>query len=118
MLVLYIHGHHQHYHHHHHHRLHYYYYYYIVMIIIIIIISLMQGIYTYTPDKNHVPRQYSIVVVVAPLPLVIVVNLLYFCKELITQVLILYMLNLSHITSKFHITTMFVPVPLQTIFDV
>jgi hypothetical protein len=86
---------------------------------IIIIISLMQGIYTYTPGTNHVPRQYSVVVVVvAPLPLVIVVNLLYFCKELITQVLILYMLNLSDITSKFHITTMFVPVPLQTIFDV
>ena len=42
-----------------------YYYYYIIItitmiiiiIIIIIIISFMQGIYTYIPETNHVPRE-------------------------------------------------------------
>ena len=29
-------------------------------IIIIIIISFMQGIYTYIPETNHVPREYSV----------------------------------------------------------
>ena len=32
----------------------------IIIIIIIIIISFMQGIYTYIPETNHVPREYSI----------------------------------------------------------
>ena len=32
----------------------------IIIIIIIIIISFMQGIYTYIPETNHVPRQYSV----------------------------------------------------------
>ena len=32
----------------------------IVIIIIIIIISFIQGIYTYIPETNHVPREYSI----------------------------------------------------------
>ena len=30
------------------------------IIIIIIIISFMQGIYTYIPETNHVPREYSV----------------------------------------------------------
>jgi len=30
-----------------------------IIIIIIIIISFMQGIYTYIPETNHVPREYS-----------------------------------------------------------
>jgi len=30
----------------------------IVIIIIIIIISFMQGIYTYIPETNYVPREY------------------------------------------------------------
>ena len=45
----------------------YYYYiiYYIVIIIIIIIIiilgiSFMQGIYTYIPETNHVPREHCV----------------------------------------------------------
>jgi hypothetical protein len=37
--------------------LHYYYYYYYH---IIIIISFMQGIYTYIPETNNVPREYNI----------------------------------------------------------
>ena len=32
----------------------------IIIIVIIIIISFMQGIYTYIPETNHVPREYSI----------------------------------------------------------
>ena len=34
--------------------------YYMCIIIIIIIISFMQGIYTYIPETNHVPREYSV----------------------------------------------------------
>ena len=31
----------------------------IIIIIIVIIISFMQGIYTYIPETNYVPREYS-----------------------------------------------------------
>ena len=34
--------------------------YIIIIIIIIIIISFMQGIYTYIPGTNHVPREYIV----------------------------------------------------------
>jgi len=37
-----------------------YQYYYYVIIIIIIIITFMQGIYTYIPETNYVPREYSV----------------------------------------------------------
>jgi hypothetical protein len=53
------------------------------IIIIIIIISFMHGIYTYTPETNYVPREYSVAVIVlflfmvhtSPAP---VLNLLHF----------------------------------------
>ena len=32
----------------------------IIIIVIIVIISFMQGIYTYIPETNHVPREYSV----------------------------------------------------------
>jgi hypothetical protein len=32
----------------------------IIIIIIIIIISFMQGIYTYIPGTNYVPREYNV----------------------------------------------------------
>ena len=32
----------------------------IIIIIIIIIMSFMQGIYTYIPETNYVPREYSV----------------------------------------------------------
>ena len=32
----------------------------IIIVIIIIIISFMQSIYTYIPETNHVPREYSV----------------------------------------------------------
>ena len=52
-------------------------------IIITIIISYMQGIYTYIPDTNCVPTQYSVAAILLLLfmvliPLVSVLNLLYF----------------------------------------
>ena len=53
------------------------------VIIIIIIISFMQGIYTYIPEKNCVPREYSVAAILLLLfmvliSLVSVLNLLYF----------------------------------------
>ena len=55
----------------------------IIIIIIIIIISFMQGIYTYIPETNYVPREYSVAVLLLLLlevlkSLVSVLNLLYF----------------------------------------
>ena len=52
-------------------------------IIIIIIISFMQGIYTYIPETNSVPREYSVPTVLLLLFMVLislgsVLNLLYF----------------------------------------
>jgi hypothetical protein len=32
----------------------------VIVIIIIIIISFMQGIHTYIPETNHVPKEYSV----------------------------------------------------------
>ena len=51
--------------------------------IIIIIISLMQGIYTYIPETNHVPREYSVsaslsLLFMVPISLVPALALLYF----------------------------------------
>jgi len=54
-----------------------------IIIIIIIIISIMQGIYTYIPETNYVPREYSVAAILLLLfmvliSLVSVLNLLYF----------------------------------------
>jgi len=51
--------------------------------IIIIIVSFMQGIYTYIPETNYVPREYSVAAIllllfVVFISLVPVLNLLYF----------------------------------------
>ena len=55
----------------------------IIIIIIILIISVMQGIYTYIPETNYVPREYSVAAILMLLfmvliSLVSVLNLLYF----------------------------------------
>jgi len=55
----------------------------IIIIIIIIIISFMQGIYTYVPETNYVPREYSVAAILLLLfrvfiTSVSVLNLLYF----------------------------------------
>ena len=54
----------------------------LIIIIIIIIISFMQGMYTYIPEKNYVPREYSVAAILLLLfmvliSLVSVLNLLY-----------------------------------------
>ena len=54
-----------------------------IIIIIIIIISFMHGIYTYIPETNSVPRQYSVAAILLLLfmvliSLVSVLNPLYF----------------------------------------
>jgi len=56
---------------------------FIIIIIIITIISFMQGIYTYIPETNYVPREYSVAAILLLLfmvhiSLVSVLNLLYF----------------------------------------
>jgi len=53
------------------------------LIIIINIISFMEGIYTYIPETNHVPRDYSVAAILLLLFMVLillvpVLNLLYF----------------------------------------
>ena len=55
----------------------------IIIIIIIVIISFMQGIYTYIPETNYVPSEYSVAAILLLLfmvliSLVSVLNLLYF----------------------------------------
>ena len=54
----------------------------IIIIIIIIIISFMQGIYTYIPETNYVPRVYTAAILLllfmVLISLVSVLNLLYF----------------------------------------
>ena len=55
----------------------------IIIIIITIIIPFMQGIYTYIPETNCVPREYSIAAILLLLCMVLislvsVLNLLYF----------------------------------------
>ena len=55
----------------------------IVIIINIIIITFMQGIYTYIPETNYVPREYSVAAVLLLLFMVLIslvsmLNLLYF----------------------------------------
>ena len=55
----------------------------VIIIIIFIIISFMQGIYTYIPETNYVPREYSVAAILLLLfmvliSLVSVLNLLQF----------------------------------------
>jgi len=55
----------------------------IIIIIIILVISFMQGIYTYIPETNYVPVEYSVAATLLLLFMVIislvsVLNLLYF----------------------------------------
>ena len=44
----------------------------IITIIIIIIISFMQGIYTYIPETNYVPREYSVAAILLLLFMVLI----------------------------------------------
>ena len=44
----------------------------IIIIIIIIIISFMQGTYTYIPETNYVPREYSVAAILLLLFMVLI----------------------------------------------
>jgi len=44
----------------------------IIIIIVIVIISLMQGINTYIPETNYVPREYSVAAVLLLLFMVLI----------------------------------------------
>ena len=44
----------------------------LIIIIIIIIISFMQGIYTYIPETNYVPREYSVAAILLLLFMVLI----------------------------------------------
>ena len=55
----------------------------IIIIVTTIIISFMQGIYTYIPETNYVPREHSVAAILLLLFMVLislvpVLNLLYF----------------------------------------
>jgi len=57
--------------------------YSIIIVIIIIIMSCVQGIYTYIPETNYVPREYSVAAILLLLfmvlmSLVSLLNVLYF----------------------------------------
>ena len=67
--------------------------FFIIIIIIIIIISFVQGIYTHIPEKNHVPREYSVSAILSLLfmvsiSLVPALTLLYFYVIIITIIII------------------------------
>jgi hypothetical protein len=51
----------------------YYYYYYVSYHRPIIIISFMQSIYTYIPETNYVPREYSVAAILLLLFMVLYV---------------------------------------------
>jgi cytochrome bd-type quinol oxidase subunit 2 len=56
---------------------------YSIIIIIIITISFMQGIYTYIPETNNVPKEYNVAAILSllfmvPISLVHVLTLMYF----------------------------------------
>ena len=81
----------------------------IIIIIIIIIISFMQGIYTYFPETNYVPTEYSVAAVLLLLFMVLislvpVLNLLYFYIILyyiiLYYIIIIIISNLSNDRSK------------------
>ena len=44
----------------------------IIITIIIIVISFMQGIYTYIPETNYVPREYSVAAILLLLFMVLI----------------------------------------------
>jgi len=55
----------------------------IIIIIIVVIIYFMQGIYTYIPETNYVPKEYSVATILLLLFMVLIslvsmLNLLYF----------------------------------------
>ena len=56
----------------------------IIKIIIIIIISFMHGIYTYIPETNYVPRQYSVAAIV------VTINGVYIVSSSVESIVLLH----------------------------
>jgi hypothetical protein len=57
-----------------------------IIIIIIITISFMQGIYTYIPETNNVPKEYNVAAILSllfmvPISLVPAFTLMYFYRR-------------------------------------
>jgi len=50
----------------------------IIIIIVINIISFMQGIYTYIPETNYIPKEYSVAAILLLLFMVLI-SLVYQC---------------------------------------
>jgi hypothetical protein len=53
------------------------------IIIFIIIISFMQGIYTYIPETNHIPREYIVAAILSllfmvPISIIIIISAIEF----------------------------------------
>ena len=51
----------------------------IIIIVIIIIISFKQGIYTYIPETNCVPRDYSVAAILLLLFIIIIIIMFLKC---------------------------------------
>jgi hypothetical protein len=77
----------------------------IVVIIIFIIISFMQGIYTYIPETNYVPREY---IVAAILSLLFMVPIFYVYSAVwvtLSPYFIQFLLIFCKVLSAVHITS-------------
>ena len=77
-------------------------------IIIIIIISFMQGIYTYIPETNHVPTEYSVAAILLLLfmvliSLVSVLNILYFYSSTFRSVCVQCPIWLFSVVPSLHV---------------
>jgi len=56
----------------------------VVIIIIIIIITFMQGIYTYIPETNYVPREYGVAAILFIIIIIIIIIIIY-CNWFVTR---------------------------------
>ena len=79
-----------------------------IIIIIIIIISFMQGIYTYIPESNYVPREYSVAAILLLLfmvliSLVSVLNLLYFYISTFRSMCVQWPIWLTSVVPSLHV---------------
>jgi hypothetical protein len=76
----------------------------IIIIIIFIIISFMQGIYTYIPETNNVPREYIVaaillLLIMVPISLVPVLALLCFYVRTFRSIIIIIIILLLLFTA-------------------
>jgi hypothetical protein len=65
-----------------------------IIIIIVIVISFMQGIYTYIPETNHIPKEYNVAAILSQCCSYSVAMLQLFCRN-VAAILFLFLLLLS-----------------------